>query len=445
MIITKKESKQLRYFARANYKSEVKGVESENGKVKRREFPCFDLAYDEAKADKGMVELSNIVLGGKPFDGSFADLMARLREILDTPEPEPKPRELTEWEKGTIACLSAGPECKREPLPKGPSIVQRIKDSDEGKAIVETAEAIAPIIVPGAVDAHAEITDYSPKTETLSVDVDARVPNTVHEVTLTAEVKSVEPDKGEAPTISDPHGELTGMVNPTIAPEEKTIVVTGSVIPERHDSGRDYSGLSEEAIAEAYKSVVGEAPGSMKPGVEVAVEESLEHLATHEPPPLEVAPGVENPTWSSGEENVKSLNAIHVEAAVEKIHKDFETALQGAKETGKPVITAVQEQSVHLDAASDGTHDYTTVVVPKKPTRAELNDLRIKCATMKLAKSYDEQPDMEIGEIIRRYPDAAMKLNDLYIADGIKPYTISEDAIRKAYPDEYDAAKGGSV
>ncbi len=48
MIITKKESKQLRYFARANYKSEVKGVESENGKVKHREFPCFDLAYDEA-------------------------------------------------------------------------------------------------------------------------------------------------------------------------------------------------------------------------------------------------------------------------------------------------------------------------------------------------------------------------------------------------------------
>lgn len=425
MIITKKESKQLRYFARANYKSEVKGVESENGKVKRREFPCFDLAYDEAKADKGMVELSNIVLGGKPFDGSFADLMARLREILDTPEPEPKPRELTEWEKGTIACLAAGPECKREPLPKGPSIVQRIKDSDEGKAIVETAEAIAPIIVPGAVDAHAEITDYSPKTETLSVDVDARVPNTVHEITLTAEVKSVEPDKGEAPTISDPHGELTGMVNPTIVPEKKTIVVTGSVVPERHDSGRDYSGLSEEAIAEAYKSVVGEAPGSIKPGVEDSVEESLEYLATHEPPPLEVAPLEETPEIP--------------------VVENVEEAKKVSEETGMPVMTAVQETSVHLDAAADGTHDYTTVVVPKKPTRAELNDLRIKCATMKLAKSYDEQPDMEIGEIIRRYPDAAMKLNDLYIADGIKPYTISEDAIRKAYPDEYDAAKGGSV
>ena len=399
MIITKKESKQLRYFARANYKSEVKGVESENGKLKRREFPCFDLAYDEAKADKGMVELSNIVLGGKPFDGSFADLMARLREILDTPEPEPKPRELTDWEKGTIACLAAGPECKREPLPKGPSIVQRIKDSDEGKAIVETAEAITPLLVPGAVDAHAEITDYSPKTETLSVDVDARIPNSVHEIMIATEVKPVD--------------------------GEKTLVVTGSVVPERHDSGRDYSGLSEEAIAEAYKSVVGEAPGSMKPGVEDAVEKSVEYLATHEPPPLEVATLEETPEIP--------------------VVENVEEAKKVSEETGMPVMTAVQEQSVHLDAAADGTHDYTTVVVPKKPTRAELNDLRIKCATMKLAKSYDEQPDMEIGEIIRRYPDAAMKLNDLYIADGIKPYTISEDAIRKAYPDEYDAAKGGSV
>ena len=221
MLITKKESKDLRYFARANYKSAVKGVDTENGKIKHRVFPCFGLSYDEVKADKGIVELTNVTIDGKPFEGDYDDLMARLREILNTPEPEPRPRELTDWEKGTLASLEPmGPECKQEPLPKGPSIVQRIKDSDEGKAIVETAEAITPLLVPGAVDAHAEVTDYSPKTETLSVDVDARVPSMVHEVMLTAKIKSVEHDKGEAPTISDPHGELTGMVNPTVVPEE---------------------------------------------------------------------------------------------------------------------------------------------------------------------------------------------------------------------------------
>lgn len=364
MLITKKESKDLRYFARANYKSAVKGVESENGKVKHREFPCFELAYDEAKADKGMVELTNVTIDGKPFEGEYTALMARLREILDTPEPEPKPRELTDWEKGTLASLEPrGPECKREPLHEGPAIVQRIKDSDEGKAIVETAEAITPLIVPGAVDAHAEITDYSPKTETLSVDVNARVPNSAHEVMLTAEVKPVEHDTGEAPTISDPHGELTGMVNPTSVPEE---------------------------------------PGSMKPSVEpptleeVSVAESLEYLATHEPPPLVVAPLAEP----------QELPVI----------EDVVEAKKVAKETGMPVITAEQK---------------------RQKSRWELFDLRIKCATMALAKSYGEPPESDIGTIMSRYPDALDKLNALYAKDGIHPYTISEDAIKNAYPDEY--------
>ena len=372
MLITKKESKDLRYFARANYKSAVKGVDTENGKIKHREFPCFGLSYDEAKAGKGMVELTNVTIEGKPFDGEYTALMARLREILDTPEPEPKPRELTEWEKGTIACLAAGPECKRKPLPKGPSIVQRIKDSDEGKAIVETAEAIAPIIVPRAVDAHAEITDYSPKTETLSVDVDARIPNSVHEIMIATEVKPVD--------------------------GEKTLVVTGSVVPERHDSGRDYSGLSEEAISEAYKSVVGEDIGTMKPSSEVSVAESLEYLATHEPPPLVVAPLEEQ----------QELPVI----------EDVEEAKKVAKETGGPVITAEQK---------------------RKKFRWELFDLRIKCATMALAKSYGEPPESDIGTIMSRYPDALDKLNALYAKDGIQPYTISKDAIKNAYPDEYAA------
>lgn len=367
MLITKKESKDLRYFARANYKSAVTGVDTENGKIKHREFPCFGLSYDEAKADKGMVELTNVTIEGKPFDGEYTALMARLREILDTPEPEPKPRELTEWEKVTIACLAAGPECKREPLPKGPSIVQRIKDSDEGKAIVETAEAITPLLVPEAVDAHAEITDYSPKTETLSVDVDARIPNSVHEVMVNTEVKSVD--------------------------GKKTIVVTGPVVPERHDSGRDYSGLSDEAITEAYKSVVGDVPGSIKPGVEVAVEESLEYLATHEPPPLEETPEI-------------------------PVVENVEEAKTVVEETGKPVITAVQK--------------------PQK-SRWELFDLRIKCATMALAKSYGEPPESDIGTILSRYPDAMDKLNALYAKDGIQPYTISEDAIKNAYSEEYAA------
>lgn len=427
MLITKKESKQLRYFARANYKADVKGVESENGKVKHREFPCFDLAYDEAKADKGMVELSNIVLGGKPFEGTYADLMASLREILDNPDAlcdEELEQDKTLTEQHYEPCLLHGPDCTQEPLPPGPPIVQRLKESETGKNYENMAAAVSELAHPEMKVVKSEIKDLS-EDGTLTIDVQAVMSNPVDKVNV--EIKPVgdhveispvaeipaEPAP-EADSVSDPLGEITGVVNPTFTPEypveepkTKTIIVTGPVCPERHDSGRDYSGLSEEAIAEAYKSVVGEDIGSMKPSVE--------------PPPLEELSGVENPTWSSGGENVEPLNAIHVEATVEKIHKDLEEATQVAEETGKPVITAEQQ--------------------PKKLTRGELNDLRIKCAVMKLAKSYDEPQDMEIGEIIRRYPDAAMKLNGLYIADGIKPYTISEDAIREAYPDEYEALK----
>ena len=76
-FITKKQSKQLRYIARANYKSEVKVTESANGKVKTRFFPVYGLSYDESKADKGMVELTKIKVLYKPFDGTYDELIAK--------------------------------------------------------------------------------------------------------------------------------------------------------------------------------------------------------------------------------------------------------------------------------------------------------------------------------------------------------------------------------
>jgi hypothetical protein len=57
---------------------------------------------------------------------------------------------------------------------------------------------------------------------------------------------------------------------------------------------------------------------------------------------------------------------------------------------------------------------------------------------MRLAESYGEPPETPIMEIVKKYSDSAMKLNDLYVADKIKPYTISEDTIREAYPEEYE-------
>ena len=118
----------------------------------------------------------------------------------------------------------------------------------------------------------------------------------------------------------------------------------------------------------------------------------------HEPPPLEVAP-------------LEETSEIPVVENVEEAKKVVE-------ETGKPVITAVQKL---------------------QKSRWELFDLRIKCATMALAKSYGEPPESDIGTIMSRYPDALDKLNALYVKDGIQPYTISEDSIKNAYHDEYAA------
>jgi len=387
MLITKKESKNLRYFARANYKASCQGTESTNGKVKSRFFPVFGLSYDETKADKGMVELTNIKVLYNPFEGTYAELMGRLHQILgDDDISEPVKQESVE-----------------DDIPTVEQAVDAVKDKSDTIVI---AEKPGDVLKETLKDMYPEGTqiDVDVKPEENRIDVQVMPP--VHPVEMMVKMEPVK----------DPQG-----------PEKKTIVVTGAVVPERRDSGRDYSGLSEEAIAEAYKSVVGEDIGTMKPGVEppaleeATVAESLEYLATHEPPPLVVSP-------------LEEQQELPVVENVEEAKKVVE-------DTGKPVITAVQVPRVRIDAAADGSHDTTAVFVPKEPkpkkSRAELYDLRIKCATMRLAKSYGEAPETDIGTILARYKDASEKLNGLYISDGIKPYTVSEDAIREAYPDEY--------
>lgn len=387
MIITKKQSKHLRYFARANYKSECKGVETENGKVKHREFPCFELAYDESKATAGNVELTNVTIGGKPFDGDYTALMTRLRELLDNPDD---------------VCA--------EELEQDKTLTEQAMDAvkDKSDAIV-IAEKPGDIIKETLKDCFPEGSEISVdvKPEENRIDANVFIPNPVDHIDAKIEVKPVEESEHLLGPMS--HRGVVGdalkffkdvkLVDKepqvTEEPKTKTIIVTGPACPERHDSGRDFSVLSLETMDAAFASVVSESKGDMKPSVEVAVEESLEYLAPHEPPPFEEQPAQELP-----------------------VIEDVEEVKKVAEETGTPVITAEQK--------------------PKK-TRAELYDLQIKCATMRLATSYGEPPETDIGSLMKKYPDAVEKLNALYAADGIKTYTITEDAIKQAYPDEYAA------
>ena len=101
--------------------------------------------------------------------------------------------------------------------------------------------------------------------------------------------------------------------------------------------------------------------------------------------------------------------------------EDVAEAKRVAEETGTPVVTAEQK--------------------PKKLSRAELYDLQMKCGVMRLATLYGESPDTGLDVLMKLYPDAASRLNEVYAADGIKTYTITEEAIKKAYPDEYAALR----
>ncbi len=420
MLITKKESKNLRYFARANYKAVYQGTETTNGKVKSRFFPVFGLSYDETKADKGMVELTNIKVLYNPFEGTYAELMVRLHQILGSDDDISEP-------------------VKQEEVVDDTPTVEQAVDAVKAKSdTIVIAEKPGDILKETLKDCFPEGSEISVdvKPEENRIDANVFIPNSVDHIEAKIEVKPVEEPLG---VLKYPSGLIKNEAEclealapsyenyPPQEPKENTIIVTGPVCPERHDSGRDYSGLSEEAIAEAFKSVVGEDIGTMKSGVEppaleeATVAESLEYLAVHEPPPLVVSP-------------LEEQQELPVVENVEEAKKVVE-------ETGEPVITAVQVPRVHIDVAADGSHDTTAVFVPKEPkpkkSRAELYDLRIKCATMRLAKSYGEAPETDIGTILARYKDASEKLNGLYVSDGIKPYTVSEDAIREAYPDEY--------
>lgn len=384
MHITKKQSKNLRYFARANYKAYVKGTVAEDGsKVKHRDFPVFGLCYDEKKADNGMVELTNIMVLYKPFTGTtFEELMEALNNVLVSDEVCEKQAEKVEpsqQEQDTCGCLLAGPNCVQTPIPPGPPIAQPIAEpQEEPENEAGCLEALAP-----------SYENYPPKKPVSVADIPEEVKERVLE---TAET------------------------------------VTTLVHPEMQVVNKEIKDLSED--------------GTLTVDVKAVIPNTVDHIDVQikanpaEPETVDVAESV---GFLEDHDAVLEVNPATPQEL--PVVENLEEAKQVAEETGKPVITAEQVPNVHFDAA-DGSHDETTVVVPeeqkpKKLTRAELYDLQMKCGVMRLATLYGEDPDTGLDVLMKLYPDAATRLNEVYAADGIKTYTITEEAIALAYPDEY--------
>lgn len=409
MLITKKQSKDLRYFARANYKADVKGTVAEDGsKVKHREYPVFGLCYDEKKADNGMLELTNIMVLYKPFTGTtFEELMEALNNVLGSDEVCEKQAEKVEpsqQEQDTCDCLLAGPDCVQTPIPPGPPIAQPITEPQEEAEtpIVDETLGVLDPIPSGLIKNEAECLEalapsyenYPPK-EPVSV---ADIPEEVKESVL-----------------------------------ETAETVTTLVHPEMQVVSKEIKDLSED--------------GTLTVDVQAVATNVVDHIdlqikaKSAEPETVDAAESV-----GFIEDHDTVLEVKPAEPQELPVVENVEEAKQVVEETGKPVITAEQVSSVHLDAAADGSHDETAVVVPKeqkpkKLTRAELYDLQMKCGVMRLATLYGEDPDTKLDVLMKLYPDAATRLNEVYAADGIKTYTITEEAIQKAYPDEYAALR----
>ena len=406
MLITKKQSKNLRYFARANYKADVKGTVAEDGsKVKHREYPVFGLCYDEKKADNGMVELTNIMVLYKPFTGTtFEELMEALNNVLGSDdevcEKQAEKVEPSQQEQDTCGCLLAGPDCVQTPIPPGPPIAQPIAEPHE-----EPEHLFGPMSHRGVVG------------DALNFFKDVKL--------VDREPQAAENPPKEPASVADIPEEVKESVLETAE------TVTTLVHPEMQVVSKEIKDLSED--------------GTLTVDVQAVATNVVDHIDLQikakpaEPETVDVAESV-----GFLEDHDTVLEVKPAEPQELPVVENVEEAKQVVEETGKPVITAEQVSSVHLDAAADGSHDETAVVVPKeqkpkKLTRAELYDLQMKCGVMRLATLYGEDPDTKLDVLMKLYPDAATRLNEVYAADGIKRYTITEEAIQKAYPDEYAA------
>ena len=400
MLITKKQSKNLRYFARANYKADVKGTVAEDGsKVKHREYPVFGLCYDEKKADNGMVELTDIMVLYKPFTGTtFEELMEALNNVLGSDDVGEKVEAV---EQHYEPCLLHGPDCTQEPLPPGPPIVQPIAEPQE-----EPEHLFGPMSHRGVV---GDALDFFKNVKLVDKPQAAKKP------------------PKEPVSVADIPEEVKESVLETAE------TVTTLVHPEMQVVSKEIKDLSED--------------GTLTVDVKAVANNPVDHIDVQikaKPAEPETVDAAESVGFLEDHDAV--LEVMPAAPQELPVVENLEDAKQVAEETGKPVITAEQVPNVHLDAAADGSHDETTVVVPeeqkpKKLTRAELYDLQMKCGVMRLATLYGEDPDTKLDVLMKLYPDAATRLNEVYAADGIKTYTITEEAIQKAYPDEYAALR----
>ena len=279
-------------------------------------------------------------------------------------------------------CLLHGPDCTQEPIPPGPPIVQPIDQPQE-----EPEHLFGPMSHRGVVG-------------------DAL--NFFKDVKLVDKPQAAENPPKESASVADIPEEVKENVL------EVAETVTTLVHPEMQVVSKEIKNLSEDGTLTVDVKAVANNPVD-KVNVHIDVNKLKEKNAQEDTVDAsESAKFVE-------EHDAPVLEVKNVPDQEIPVVEDVAEAKRVTEETGTPVVTAEQK--------------------PKKLSRAELYDLQMKCGVMRLATLYGESPDTGLDVLMKLYPDAASRLNEVYAADGIKTYTITEEAIKKAYPDEYAALR----
>lgn len=194
----------------------------------------------------------------------------------------------------------------------------------------------------------------------------------------------------------------------------------------------------------------------------VTEPEKVTILVPNEPHPVEVnpVPVDEDPLDQLEETSVddilSSLNREPEEPAVSSMWQDTKEpdfSVEVAPPVDEPVevtpqvATSEPAKDMSVDAEFVGTpknyipkdailQDAEVVGEPKKElTQPELHALRTELAIRKLARSYGESDGATLQDIVLKHPDAMDRLNGIFSNDGITPYTMTEESIRKSYED----------
>lgn len=214
----------------------------------------------------------------------------------------------------------------------------------------------------------------------------------------------------------------------------------------------DAGTITLDKIAPGHEDIVDAVKMAVEHQTNVTEPEKVTILVPNEPHPVEVnpVPVDTDPLDQLEETSVDDiLSSLNREPSSEGTDADF--SVEVAPPVDEPVEVTPQvatsepakDMSVEAELVGeprnfipkDATLQDAEVVEPPKKelTQPELYALRTELAIRKLARSYGESDGATLQDIVLKHPDAMDRLNGIFSSDGITPYTMTEDSIRKSY------------